>query len=52
MTRGKIYSFRAIEDEKKARLGVGECVNHELMVPYPVLFEKDGTLLSVLSRDS
>jgi len=34
--------YRALEDEKKARLGIGECVNHELMIPYPVLYEKDG----------
>jgi len=36
------FTLRAFDDEKKARLGVGECVNHELMIPYPVLFEKDG----------
>lgn len=36
------FTLRALEDEKKARLGVGECVNHELMIPYPVLYEKDG----------
>jgi len=36
------FTLRAFEDEKKARLGVNECVNHELMVPYPVLYEKDG----------
>merc|ERR1711881_172620 len=36
------FTLRAFEDEKKARLGVGECVNHELLVPYPVLVEKDG----------
>lgn len=36
------FTLRAIEDEKKARLGVGECTNHELLTPYPVLYEKDG----------
>lgn len=36
------FTLRALEDEMKARLGVGECVNHELMIPYPVLYEKDG----------
>ena len=35
--------YRAF-DEKKARLGIGECVNHELMIPYQVLYEKDGQL--------
>lgn len=36
------FTLRGLEDEKKARLGVGECVNHDLMMPYPVLYEKDG----------
>jgi len=36
------FTLRALEDEKKARLGVGECTNHELLTPYPVLYEKDG----------
>lgn len=30
---------RALE-EKRARLGLVECVNHELLQPYPVLHEK------------
>jgi len=36
------FTLRAFDDEKKARLGIGECVNHELMIPYQVLYEKDG----------
>merc|ERR1712226_461985 len=36
------FTLRAFEDEKKARLGVNECTNHELLTPYPVLYEKDG----------
>jgi len=40
------FTLRALEDEKKARLGVGECVNHELMIPYPVLYEKDGEFVA------
>ena len=32
---------RALE-EKRARLGLVECVNHELLQPYPVLHEKPG----------
>lgn len=40
--KSMIFVFRAFEDEKKARLGVGECTNHELIIPYPVLYEKDG----------
>lgn len=32
---------RALE-EKRARLGLLECVNHDLLQPYPVLHEKPG----------
>ncbi|KAI4341858.1 hypothetical protein MLD38_026532 [Melastoma candidum] len=40
------FSARALE-EKKARLGLVECVNHELLQPYPVLHEKPGNLLII-----
>jgi len=36
------FTLRAFEDEKKAKLGVAECANHELITPYSVLYEKDG----------
>ncbi|CAK8535044.1 unnamed protein product [Lathyrus sativus] len=35
------FSARALE-EKRARLGLVECMNHELLQPYPVLHEKSG----------
>ncbi|KEH38647.1 putative methionyl aminopeptidase [Medicago truncatula] len=35
------FSARALE-EKRARLGLVECMNHELLQPYPVLHEKPG----------
>lgn len=35
------YVNRALE-EKRARLGLVECVNHDLLQPYPVLHEKPG----------
>ena len=38
--------FRSFEDEKKARLGVVECVKHDLMEPYPVYFEKEGEFVA------
>jgi hypothetical protein len=40
-------SFRALE-EKRARLGLVECVNHDLLQPYPVLHEKPGKSLDQL----
>ncbi|PPE02390.1 hypothetical protein GOBAR_AA39726 [Gossypium barbadense] len=35
------FTARALE-EKRARLGLVECVNHDLLQPYPVLYEKPG----------
>ncbi|XP_054281507.1 proliferation-associated protein 2G4-like [Macrosteles quadrilineatus] len=34
------FNLRNFEDEKKARLGVNECVNHKLIEPFQVLYEK------------
>lgn len=34
------FTLRAFDDEKKARMGVLECVSHKLIDPYPVLWEK------------
>lgn len=36
------FTLRALGDERGARMGVRECVNHELLAPYPVLFERAG----------
>jgi len=36
------FSLRNLSDEKTARMGLRECVNHELILPYPVLSERDG----------
>lgn len=34
------FTIRDLEDEKQARMGVVECVKHDLLHPYPVLYEK------------
>ncbi|KAJ9698719.1 hypothetical protein PVL29_007668 [Vitis rotundifolia] len=39
------FSARALE-EKRARLGLVECVNHDLLQPYPVLHEKPGDFVA------
>lgn len=39
--------FRSLEDEKKARMGVVECVKHNLIDPFSVLYERDGKSLTV-----
>ncbi|KAK3862662.1 hypothetical protein Pcinc_019208 [Petrolisthes cinctipes] len=40
------FNIRTLDDEKKARLGVGECITHKLVEPYPVLWEKEGELVA------
>ncbi|MQM05720.1 hypothetical protein Taro_038530 [Colocasia esculenta] len=40
-----ILLHRALE-EKRARLGLVECVNHDLLQPYPVLHEKSGDFVA------
>jgi len=34
------FSLRNLEDEKKARMGIVECVSHKLLEPFHVLYEK------------
>lgn len=34
------FSIRSFTDETNARMGIRECVNHELLMPYPVLNER------------
>jgi len=36
------FSVRSFEDEKAVKMGIRECVTHELLLPYPVLNEKRG----------
>jgi hypothetical protein len=36
------FNLRNMEDEKKARMGVVECVTHRLIEPFQVLFDKEG----------
>uniref|UniRef100_A0A7S2UWR2 Peptidase M24 domain-containing protein n=1 Tax=Fibrocapsa japonica TaxID=94617 RepID=A0A7S2UWR2_9STRA len=36
------FTLRAFDDERQARMGVVECLKHELLHPYPVLFERQG----------
>merc|ERR1712098_653140 len=34
------------DDEKKARMGVVECVAHKLIEPFQVLYDKDGSTVA------
>ena len=38
--------FRNCEEEKKARMGVVECVKHQVLQPFNVLYEKDGNFVA------
>jgi len=40
------FTLRALEDEQRARMGVTECVRHELLQPYPVLYERTGEFVA------
>jgi len=40
------YSLRAFEDQIGAKIGVKECVDHELMQEFPVLTEKEGEFVA------
>jgi len=35
---------RSFEDEKKAKMGIVECVKHSLIEPFSVLYEREGTI--------
>jgi len=39
------FALRAL-DEKRGKLGVTECLKHDLIAPYPVLFEKPGEFVA------
>jgi methionine aminopeptidase len=39
------FTLRSLE-AKNARLGLPECVNHDLLQPYPVLHEKQSALVA------
>lgn len=34
------FTLRHFEDEKQAKMGITECVNHGLLIPYPSLIER------------
>jgi hypothetical protein len=36
------FSLRSLDDLKKSLIGIQECKEHGLLIPYEVLYEKDG----------
>lgn len=43
---GMAFSIRQLEDEKKAKMGILECVAHNLVIPYNVLYEKEDAIIA------
>lgn len=41
------FSLNAFEDELSAKLGVKECIQHDLLIPYSVMAEKPGNVVAV-----
>ncbi|CAH1404031.1 unnamed protein product [Nezara viridula] len=39
------FTLRSFSDEKKARMGVNECVSHKLIEPFQVLYEKPSEIV-------
>ena len=44
------FNIRNMEDERKARMGVVECVSKRLIEPFQVLFEKEGKADQIYSE--
>ncbi|KAI9145571.1 proliferation-associated protein 2G4 [Paraphysoderma sedebokerense] len=40
------FHLRSFEDLRKARMGLIECQNHQLIQPYDVLYEKEGEIVA------
>jgi len=40
------FSIASFEDQLSAKVGVKECLNHDLISPYPVIVEKHGEIIA------
>ena len=40
------FSIAGFQDQVGAKLGVKECLNHDLLIPYPVLTDKQGEFVA------
>merc|ERR1711970_1123079 len=43
---GMPFNLRSMDDEKKARMSVHECVTHKLIDPFQVLYDKEGAYVA------
>lgn len=40
------FSLNSFEDETNSKLGVKECLQHDLLIPYPIMADKQGTFVA------
>jgi len=40
------FNLRGLDDEKKSKMGVVECVKHGVCTPFPVIYEKDNEIVA------
>jgi len=40
------FSLRSMTDQVAAKVGVRECINHDMLIPYPVLAERNGEIVA------
>merc|ERR1712096_379426 len=40
------FNLRTLEDEKRSKMGIVECVKHEVCTPFPVMYEKEGEFVA------
>jgi len=40
------FPLRELENERKARMGIVECAKHKLLIPYDVMYEKQGEFVA------
>jgi hypothetical protein len=40
------FTLRAVDEDRRGRLGITELASHDLVTPYPVLTEKAGELIA------
>jgi curved DNA binding protein len=43
------FSLRDLEDERKGRMGIIECAKHQTVLPYDILYERDGVVVQFLA---
>ncbi|CAO3685473.1 unnamed protein product [Umbelopsis vinacea] len=43
------FSLRDLEDERKGRMGIIECAKHQTVLPYDILYERDGIVVQFLA---